>query len=264
MAATAPSELLCTHIHPRPRPQVGFFLHTPFPSSEIYRTLPYREEVLHAVLKADLIGFHTYDYARHFISSCTRILGLEGTPYGVEENGFLTRVAAFPIGIDPDRFVRALHEPKVVTHIASLRSRCGKARAGARQRPRLLARLLCGAAQMLTPLPCRYAGRQVMLGVDRLDMIKGIPQKLLAFEKFLDEHPEWHERVLLVQIAVPSRVDVPEYQHLRSTVHEIVGRINGARVAGGERHAPRWPAPRAPHAPARPAASAAARSSRAR
>ena len=75
---------------------------------------------------------------------------------------------------------------------------------------------------------CRYKGRKVMLGVDRLDIIKGIPQKLLAFEKFLDEHPEWHEKVLLVQIAVPSRVDVPEYQQLRSTVHEIVGRINGA------------------------------------
>lgn len=67
--------------------QVGWFLHTPFPSSEIYRTLPVREEVLRATLKADLIGFHTYDYARHFISSCTRILGLEGTPEGVEDNG---------------------------------------------------------------------------------------------------------------------------------------------------------------------------------
>lgn len=67
--------------------QVGWFLHTPFPSSEIYRTLPFREEVLRSALKADLIGFHTYDYARHFISSCTRILGLEGTPEGVEDNG---------------------------------------------------------------------------------------------------------------------------------------------------------------------------------
>lgn len=67
--------------------QVGWFLHTPFPSSEIYRTLPVREDVLRATLRADLIGFHTYDYARHFISSCTRILGLEGTPEGVEDNG---------------------------------------------------------------------------------------------------------------------------------------------------------------------------------
>lgn len=178
-----------------PRMKVGFFLHTPFPSSEIYRTLPVREELLRAVLRADLIGFHTYDYARHFVSACTRILGLEGTPAGVEDNGSLTRVAAFPIGIDPERFTSALEAPEVRANVAQLLN--------------------------------RYAGRKVMLGVDRLDMIKGIPQKLLAFEKFLEEHPEWRDKVLLVQIAVPSRTDVPEYQKLRSMVHEIVGRING-------------------------------------
>jgi trehalose 6-phosphate synthase/phosphatase len=178
-----------------PRMKVGFFLHTPFPSSEIYRTLPVREELLRAVLRADLIGFHTYDYARHFVSACTRILGLEGTPAGVEDNGSLTRVAAFPIGIDPDRFTAALESPEVRANVAQLLN--------------------------------RYAGRKVMLGVDRLDMIKGIPQKLLAFEKFLEENPEWRDKVLLVQIAVPSRTDVPEYQRLRSMVHEVVGRING-------------------------------------
>ncbi|WPT11748.1 Alpha,alpha-trehalose-phosphate synthase [UDP-forming] 1 [Picochlorum sp. SENEW3] len=178
-----------------PRMKVGFFLHTPFPSSEIYRTLPVREELLRAVLKADLIGFHTYDYARHFVSACTRILGLEGTPAGVEDNGSVTRVAAFPIGIDPDRFTSALEAPEVRANVAQLLN--------------------------------RYAGRKVMLGVDRLDMIKGIPQKLLAFEKFLEENPDWRDKVLLVQIAVPSRTDVPEYQRLRSMVHEIVGRING-------------------------------------
>ncbi|GIL52515.1 hypothetical protein Vafri_8357 [Volvox africanus] len=175
--------------------KVGFFLHTPFPSSEIYRTLPVREEVLRAVLAADLVGFHTYDYARHFISSCTRILGLEGTPEGVENNGMLTRVGTFPIGIDPERFTRALESEEVQSQTAKLLN--------------------------------RYAGRKIMLGVDRLDMVKGIPQKLLAYEKFLEEHPEWRDKVLLVQIAVPSRTDVPEYQKLRSMVHEIVGRING-------------------------------------
>lgn len=178
-----------------PKMKVGWFLHTPFPSSEIYRTLPVREEVLRACLGADLIGFHTYDYARHFISSCTRILGLEGTPEGVEDNGTMTRVAAFPIGIDPERFTRALETEEVQMNIAKLLN--------------------------------RYAGRKVMLGVDRLDMIKGIPQKLLAFEKFLEEHAEWRDKVLLVQIAVPSRTDVPEYIKLRGMVHEIVGRING-------------------------------------
>jgi len=171
-----------------PRMKVGWFLHTPFPSSEIYRTLPLREELLHSVLKADLVGFHTYDYARHFVSACTRILGLEGTPEGVEDSGVSTRVAAFPIGIDPDRFTRALDTDAVKAHIAELRT--------------------------------RFAGRKIMLGVDRLDMIKGIPQKLLGFEKFLEEHPEWRDRVLLVQIAVPTRTNVREYKRLANQVRD--------------------------------------------
>ncbi|KAK6132530.1 hypothetical protein DH2020_033739 [Rehmannia glutinosa] len=175
--------------------KVGWFLHTPFPSSEIHRTLPSRSELLRAVLAADLVGFHTYDYARHFVSACTRILGLEGTPEGVEDQGRLTRVAAFPIGIDSERFIRALEVPKVQEHIKELKE--------------------------------RFSGRKVMLGVDRLDMIKGIPQKILAFEKFLEENPYWRDKVVLLQIAVPTRTDVPEYQKLTSQVHEIVGRING-------------------------------------
>ncbi|KAL3364383.1 hypothetical protein AABB24_013241 [Solanum stoloniferum] len=175
--------------------KVGWFLHTPFPSSEIHRTLPSRSELLRAVLAADLVGFHTYDYARHFVSACTRILGLEGTPEGVEDQGRLTRVAAFPIGIDSERFIRALEVAQVQEHIKELKE--------------------------------RFAGRKVMLGVDRLDMIKGIPQKILAFEKFLEENPYWRDKVVLLQIAVPTRTDVPEYQKLTSQVHEIVGRING-------------------------------------
>lgn len=175
--------------------KVGWFLHTPFPSSEIYRTLPSRDELLKAVLAADLVGFHTYDYARHFVSACTRILGLEGTLEGVEYQGKLIRVAAFPIGIDSERFTKALELPEVKAHIRLLEE--------------------------------TFAGRKVMLGVDRLDMIKGIPQKLLAFEKFLEENPTWRDKVLLVQIAVPTRTDVHDYQKLTSQVHEIVGRING-------------------------------------
>nr|QTM07291.1 TPS3 [Paeonia ostii] len=175
--------------------KVGWFLHTPFPSSEIHRTLPSRSELLRSVLAADLVGFHTYDYARHFVSACTRILGLEGTPEGVENQGKLTRVAAFPIGIDSDRFIRALELPQVQEHMKELKE--------------------------------RFSDRKVMLGVDRLDMIKGIPQKILAFEKFLEENPNWRDKVVLLQIAVPTRTDVPEYQKLTSQVHEIVGRING-------------------------------------
>ncbi|KAL8507751.1 hypothetical protein ACS0TY_018337 [Phlomoides rotata] len=178
-----------------PEMKVGWFLHTPFPSSEIHRTLPSRTELLHAVLAADLVGFHTYDYARHFVSACTRILGLEGTPDGVEDQGRLTRVAAFPIGIDSERFIRTLELPQVKEHIKELTK--------------------------------RFSGRKVMLGVDRLDMIKGIPPKILAFENFLEQNPEWRDKVVLLQIAVPTRTDVPEYQKLTGQVHEVVGRING-------------------------------------
>ncbi|KAK9706884.1 hypothetical protein RND81_07G158400 [Saponaria officinalis] len=175
--------------------KVGWFLHTPFPSSEILRALPSRSQLLRSVLSADLVGFHTYDYARHFVSACTRILGLEGTPEGVDNQGRLTRVAAFPVGIDSERFTRALELQQVQDYMKDMRE--------------------------------RFNGRKVMLGVDRLDMIKGIPQKILAFEKFLEENPDWCDKVVLLQIAVPTRTDIPEYRKLTSQVHEIVGRING-------------------------------------
>ncbi|QSL64480.1 hypothetical protein MERGE_001781 [Pneumocystis wakefieldiae] len=143
------------------------------------RILPVRNEILHGVLHSDLIGFHTYDYARHFLSSCSRILNLHTLPNGVEFNGKLVNVGAFPIGIDPDKFTEGLKQPKII------------------------------------------------VGVDRLDYIKGVPQKLHALEFFLTEHPEWIGKVVLVQVAVPSRQDVEEYQNLRAIVNELVGRING-------------------------------------
>ena len=175
--------------------KLGFFLHTPFPSSEIYRILPVRNEVLLGLLHCDLIGFHTYDYARHFLSSCSRILGLSTTPNGVMFQGKFVSVGAFPIGIDPDKFSEGLKKPKVQERIAALQR--------------------------------KFQGVKLIVGVDRLDYIKGVPQKLHALEVFLTEHPEWVGRVVLVQVAVPSRGDVEEYQNLRATVNELVGRING-------------------------------------
>jgi len=193
--------------------KIGFFLHTPFPSSEIYRILPVREALLRGVLHCDLIGFHTYDYARHFLSSCSRILlawsylntfenetlmpcrETPTTPNGVEFDGKFVTVAAFPIGIDPEKFVEELQEKKVQDRIADLEK--------------------------------KFAGVKVIVGVDRLDYIKGVPQKLHALEVFLTDHPEWIGKVVLVQVAVPSRQDVEEYQNLRAVVNELVGRING-------------------------------------
>ncbi|KAK4094169.1 CAZyme family GT20 [Purpureocillium lilacinum] len=175
--------------------KIGFFLHTPFPSSEIYRILPVRKELLAGLLDCDLIGFHTFDYARHFLSSCSRILGCSTTPNGVDWNGRFVTIGAFPIGIDPDKFVEGLKKPKVQERIAAL-SR-------------------------------KFEGVKLIVGVDRLDYIKGVPQKLHALEVFLTEHPEWIGKIVLVQVAVPSRQDVEEYQNLRAVVNELVGRING-------------------------------------
>jgi len=175
--------------------KIGFFLHTPFPSSEIYRILPVREALLLGVLHCDLIGFHTYDYARHFLSSCSRILETPTTPNGVEFKGKFVTVAAFPIGIDPEKFVEGLKKKSVQDRIAVLER--------------------------------KFEGVKLIVGVDRLDYIKGVPQKLHALEVFLTEHPEWIGKVVLVQVAVPSRQDVEEYQNLRAVVNELVGRING-------------------------------------
>ncbi|KDR79014.1 hypothetical protein GALMADRAFT_244742 [Galerina marginata CBS 339.88] len=180
---------------PTPGVKIGFFLHTPFPSSEIYRILPVRREILLGVLYCDLIGFHTYDYARHFLSSCTRILALPTMPNGVEFEGRLAHVGTFPIGIEPSSFIDNLKKASVIDRIKVLEQ--------------------------------RFGGVKVIVGVDRLDYIKGVPQKLHALELFLTQHPEWIGKVVLVQLAVPSRQDVEEYQNLRSTVNELVGRING-------------------------------------
>ncbi|TXT10680.1 hypothetical protein VHUM_02185 [Vanrija humicola] len=175
--------------------RIGFFLHTPFPSSEIYRILPVRREILFGVLQCDLIGFHTYDYARHFLSSCTRILGIETQPNGIEFEGRYVQVGTFPIGIDPWQFVEGRKNPVVQAGLAKLEQ--------------------------------RFQDCKVIIGVDRLDYIKGIPQKLHALEVFLTQHPEWIGKVVLIQLAIPSRQDVEEYMNLRSCVNELVGRING-------------------------------------
>ncbi|CDF33503.1 unnamed protein product [Chondrus crispus] len=173
---------------------IGFFLHTPFPSSEVYRILPVRSKVLQGVLAADLIGFHTYDYARHFLSVCTRILGLDASPKGVTYKDHFANVGIFPIGIDPNAWIKALRSPSVKERILELEE--------------------------------KFRGKKVLLGVDRLDYIKGVPHKLMAFRNLLSNHPEWKERVVLVQIGVPSRTEVDEYKKLISQTNELVGRIN--------------------------------------
>jgi trehalose 6-phosphate synthase len=121
--------------------------------------------------------------------------GLQTTPNGVEYQGKMIAVGAFPIGIDPMKFEEGLNQRKVQERIEMLEH--------------------------------KFQGVKLMVGVDRLDYVKGVPQKLHAFEVFLSENPEWIGKVVLVQVAVPSRQDVEEYQNLRTVVNELVGRING-------------------------------------
>ena len=175
--------------------KIGFFLHTPFPSSETYRILPVRNEILEGVLHSDLIGFHTYDYVRHFLSACSRLMGLHQTPNAVGYQGKAVQIGAFPIGIEPQTFFDNLDKPKIKERMEALQ-------------------------QSFKPFT-------VIVGVDRLDYIKGIQQKLHALDGFLTEHPEWIGKIKLVQIAVPSRGEVEEYQNLRTKVNELIGFING-------------------------------------
>lgn len=173
---------------------IGFFLHTPFPSSEVYRILPVRNKVLQGVLAADLIGFHTYDYASHFLSVCTRILGLESSPKGVKYKDHFAFVGIFPIGTDPDAWLNGLQSASVKERILDVEN--------------------------------KFRGKKVVLGVDRLDYIKGVPHKLMAFEIFLANHPEWQHNVVLIQIGVPSRTEVDVYKKVMRQTNELVGRIN--------------------------------------
>ncbi|OAV90072.1 hypothetical protein PTTG_07961 [Puccinia triticina 1-1 BBBD Race 1] len=170
---------------------IGFFLHTPFPSSEIYRILPVRREILLGLLHCDLVGFHTYDYGRHFLSSCTRILGLPAMPNGLAFGGRYVHVGSFPIGIEPAKFHDALLSPAVQKRIASLEH--------------------------------RFQGIKVIVGVDRLDYIKGVPRSSMRSTSSCPSIPNGSAKSSWSK----SPSDVEEYQNLRSNVNELVGRING-------------------------------------
>jgi trehalose 6-phosphate synthase/phosphatase len=181
-----------------PGARIGFFLHIPFPSFEVFRVLPTRERILEGLLGADLVGFHTAAYARHFAISASELLDLvvDGTPEEsiVHHAGGETGVGVFPMGIDADRFGGLAEKADPAAHRRSL---------GVTRRERLL------------------------VGIDRLDYTKGIPRRLLAFEHLLRTHPELREHVTLLQVAVPSRTGVSAYRRLRRQVDAMVGRING-------------------------------------
>ena len=173
---------------------VGFFLHIPFPSPDIFRTLPSREALLEGLLASDLIGFHTASYVRNFVSSALHVLGADSDVDRIRWQGRAANLGVFPMGVDAPGYQRLGESPEVAALAAEFR----------------------GAP-----------GERLLVGIDRLDDTKGIPRRLLAYERMLAEHPELHGQVRLVQVAVPSRTDVEAYAELRQQVDALIGRING-------------------------------------
>ncbi len=171
---------------------IGFFLHIPFPSFEMYRMFPKesRNAILEGLLGSDLIGFHTYDYAQYFLRSVLRILGKENHMGTIDLPDRMVKVGSFPMGIEYNKF-----------------------------------------NQMdVSPFPSEKPGPdepKIVLSVDRLDYSKGIVNRLEGFELFLKKHPEWHGKVFLNMIVVPSRTGVTSYQKIKRRLDELVGKING-------------------------------------
>ncbi|MCT4647471.1 MAG: bifunctional alpha,alpha-trehalose-phosphate synthase (UDP-forming)/trehalose-phosphatase [Carboxylicivirga sp.] len=199
----------------KPNVTVGFFLHIPFPSYEVFRILPWRMELLKGMLGSDLLGFHIYDYERHFLSSVRRLYGYEIAFNEIHADDRIIKADSFPMGIDYEKFRKtsAAVMQKTIQERSDLHKELEK-------------------YFMTSP------DRRLILSIDRLDYTKGIPQRLKAFRKFMEKYPEFHGKVTLVMLAVPSRGQVEEYMILKKEVDELVGNING--TYGSINYTPVW------------------------
>ncbi len=180
-----------------PSVQIGFFLHIPFPSYEIFRLLPsvWRKELLEGLLGADLVGFHTYEYTQHFLQSVLRILGHGNNIGQILLPDRTVKADTFPMGIDYEKYSAAASSPEVQAEVSRLRASLGDVR--------------------------------VILSADRLDYTKGILNRLEGFDLFLEHNPEWRGKIVLVLVVVPSRIGVDQYDLMKRQLEELVGRING-------------------------------------
>jgi trehalose 6-phosphate synthase/phosphatase len=178
-----------------PNSTIGFFLHIPFPSYESFRQIPWRRELLNGMLGSDFLGFHTYDDMRHFLSSVNRLAGLSNTNGRITVKNRMVMVDALPMGIDYDKYATSAASPETIEREVRYRTSIGNVK--------------------------------LMLSIDRLDYSKGIPQRLRAFERFLEEHEDFKEKVSFLMILVPSRDTVPKYKQLKEEIDLLVGRING-------------------------------------
>jgi trehalose 6-phosphate synthase/phosphatase len=182
---------------------IGFFLHIPFPSFEIFRIFPKRDELLQGMLGADLIGFHTYDYQRHFLSSVKRHLHLPVSFNVVKKADRDIVVDTFPMGIDFQKFEQTAIKQSEI------------------------------AQKDFTPFRAELERHKasnegkIILSIDRLDYTKGVIHRIKSFEHFIEQHPEYKEKVRLVMVTVPSRSNVSHYKKLKRETDEIIGRVNG-------------------------------------
>lgn len=174
-----------------PDAQIGFFLHSAFPSSEVFKCLAPRRELLEGVLGANLIGFQTDEYCRHFLQTCSRLLCVEATNEGVQMADRFVNVGTFPIGIDLTSLDKRRREADVMRWVVTISE--------------------------------RYKGKRLVVSRDKIDSVRGIRQKLLSCELFLNTYPDWADKVVLIQVATPSATEEPE---LEAAIYEIVMRIN--------------------------------------
>lgn len=177
-----------------PEISIGFFQHIPFPSYELFRQLPWRESLLEGVLGADLIGFHTYDDVRHFISAVTRIMGVNSTANHLIVHNRPVIVDSFPMGIDYEKFREIAEKPRTRRNIKRVKTSA--------------------------------RGAKIVLSIDRLDYSKGILQRLQAFDRFLQKYRKFHEKVSLLMVVVPSRDEVPQYRELKEEIDRLVSDVN--------------------------------------
>jgi trehalose 6-phosphate synthase/phosphatase len=178
----------------QPNTIIGFFQHIPFPSFELFRLIPWRAELLEGMLGADLLGFHTFDDARHFLNACSRILNVQSSFNTVTYKDKNITVESFPMGIDYEKFLSLSHDPVVMQNMEQFKKTFGDVR--------------------------------LILSIDRLDYSKGIIQRLQSFNGFLEKYPEYREKVSIYMIVVPSRDNVPLYKELRDEIDKLVGNIN--------------------------------------
>ncbi|XP_052186106.1 probable alpha,alpha-trehalose-phosphate synthase [UDP-forming] 9 isoform X2 [Diospyros lotus] len=182
------------------RVKLGFFLHSPFPSSEIYRTLPVRDYILKGLLNSDLIGFHTFDYARHFLSCCSRMLGLyyesKRGHIGLDYFGRTVYIKILPVGIHMGRLESVLNLSSTSIRVKEIQE--------------------------------QFRGKKVFIGVDDMDIFKGISLKLLAFEQLLQQHQELQGQLVLVQIVNPARSSGKDVQEAKRETYLTARRINEA------------------------------------